>query len=151
VLFQYPDSNTQVPIQREYNPTLPPIFLLSYFVVATLGNLPRRSVFGEHDMNKLLLASAAALVMTMGAAMAQTSSTQSTTTTIPSVVAPPLGTLSTTHTQSNTGSDGTQTDSKSTTYRNSNGVANDSTTSTTTYPPVASTTTKTNSSTTTTQ
>ena len=104
-------------------------------------------------MSRLLLASAAALVMTMGVAMAQSTTTSQTTTTVtpsivtPSIVAPPVGTLSTSRTTSTTSSDGTQTDSKETTYRNTNGVADDSMTRTTIYPPVAITTTNTKSTT----
>jgi hypothetical protein len=87
-------------------------------------------------MNKLLLAGAAALAMTAGVAMAQTTTSQTTTTTTPSLVEPPTGTLSTTRTQKTVGLDGTQTNTKETTYHNSNGVADDSVTrTTTTYPP----------------
>ena len=93
-------------------------------------------------MNKLLLAGAAALLMTTGVAMAQTTSSSSQTTTtvapatgIPVLVAPPVGTLSVSRTTNTTASDGTQTSTDQTTYRNSEGVANESVTRTTTYPP----------------
>jgi hypothetical protein len=143
----------------EYNPTLPRVVPEAYLIVTTPGNSPRRSVIGEHDMSRLLLAGAAALTLamgvgaigvgTMGVAAAQTTTTsQTTTTVVPSIVAPPVGTLSTTTTKSTTSSDGTQTNSQQTTYRNSNGVADDSVTKTITYPPVAVTTTNTKTTTT---
>jgi len=81
----------------------------------------------------------AALVISAGIATAQTTSSQTTTTTttpgMPLIVAPPTGTLSTERTQKTTSPDGTQTDTKSSTYRNTNGVANDSETTTTRQPP----------------
>jgi len=95
-------------------------------------------------MNRLLLASAAALLMTAGVAVAQPTSSITTTavTPAPVVMAPPVGTLSTTQTRKTTDFDGTQTDTSRTTYRNSNGVADDSVTRTTTYPSPADTTTR---------
>jgi hypothetical protein len=45
--------------------------------------------------------------------------------------------LSTTTTEKSVGMDGTSTKSTGTTYRDSNGVASDSTTTTATYPPPA--------------
>jgi hypothetical protein len=114
-------------------------------------------------MNRLLLASAAALLMTAGVAvaqtapprspieladaaqlMAQTTTSQTTTsfTPAPVIVAPPEGTLSTTRTRKTIDEDGTRTDTNRTTYRNSNGVGDDSETRTTTYPSPADTTTR---------
>jgi hypothetical protein len=66
-------------------------------------------------------------------------------------VAPPLGTLSTTTTKRSVDAYGTQTDSTATTYRNPNGVADDSVTKTTTYPPPVAITTTTATTTTRTQ
>ncbi len=68
----------------------------------------------------------------------------------PVIVAPPPGTLSVTRTQNITAPDGTQTDRTETTYRNTNGVADDTMTRTTTTPPPAVATTSTYSKTTTT-
>lgn len=99
-------------------------------------------------MSKLLVTGAAALMTLSGVAMAQT------TTIItpaaprpmviapaappaPVVVAPPAGTLSRTETQRSIAPDGSQTVSRETTYRNSNGVADDKVTKSTTYAPVA--------------
>jgi len=114
-------------------------------------------------MNRLLLASAAALLMTAGVAvaqaasprspieladaaqlMAQTTTSQTTTsfTPAPVIVAPPEGTLSTTRTRRTTDEDGTRTDSNRTTYRSGEGVRDDSETRTTTYPSPADTTTR---------
>lgn len=108
-------------------------------------------------MNKVLAAGAVALMMTAGVAMAQTSTSQTTTTVtpappllapaMPSVVAPPDGTLSVTRTQKSLSSDGTRVDSNETTYRNTAGVADDSMTKTTTYPAPTATTTTTNKTT----
>jgi hypothetical protein len=103
-------------------------------------------------MNHLLLAGAMALVLTTGAAVAQTTSSETTTIVTPApaarpipvaplIVAPPPGTLSVTRTQQINAPDGSQTDKTETTYRNTNGVADDTTTKTITYPaPVAATT-----------
>ena len=91
-------------------------------------------------MQRILSATAIALAITAGVAAAQTPP-----------MAPPDGTLSTTRESHSSNPDGSQVDSKSTTYRNTNGVADDSSTTTTTVPapppppPVTTTTTTTNS------
>ena len=98
-------------------------------------------------MRKTLLASAALLAMTAGVAFAQTTTSQSTTTVTPATImpvpappvitplmAPPAGTLSTVRTEKAVSADGSVTDSQSSTYRDTNGVAGDSVTKTTTYP-----------------
>ncbi|MGA3403292.1 MAG: hypothetical protein ABSC95_29100, partial [Acetobacteraceae bacterium] len=79
-----------------------------------------------------------------GIAAAQTTSSETTTTTTatgaPVVVSPQSGTLSTTRIQRTDDGRGTETDSRRTTYRNENGVADDSVTTRTTQtmpPPVA--------------
>jgi hypothetical protein len=106
-------------------------------------------------MSKLLLAGAMALVLTTGIAVAQTTSSETTTTVTPAplIVAPPPGTLSVTRTEKSTAPDGTQTDKTQSTYRNTNGVAEDTMTKTTTTPPpaVATTSTWSKTSTTTTE
>ena len=92
-------------------------------------------------MHKLLAASAITLAMVAGIANAQTTTSQSTTTIttptviVPQIVAPPVGTLSTTQTEKTVRSDGTMTDTTSSTYRNTAGVANDTVSKTVTYPP----------------
>jgi hypothetical protein len=99
-----------------------------------------------------------ALVLTTGVALAQTTTSSQTTTTVtpaevPLIVAPPAGTLSVTHTEKSVSSDGSTVDKTQTTYRNTNGVADDTMTKTTTTaaPTVAlSTTTTSKSSTSTT-
>ena len=93
-------------------------------------------------MNMLFAAGAVALALTTGAAVAQTTSQTTTTVTPAPVVAPPDGTLSVTRSQKSIGPDGTQTNSDETTYRNSDGVADDTVTRTTTIPapPIISTT-----------
>lgn len=95
-------------------------------------------------MNSLLLAGAATLALTAGVAMAQTAAAQTTTTVTPSIVAPPPDTLSVTRTERVIGLDGTRTDTKETTYRNSAGVADETVSKTITSPPMVSTTTTTN-------
>jgi hypothetical protein len=102
-------------------------------------------------MNKILLAGAAALVMMTGVAVAQTSISQTTTTVYPAVGTPVAGTVSTTRTDNTINSDGTQTTSKETTYRNGNGVADDSVIHSTIYPAVALTETDTKITTTVTE
>jgi hypothetical protein len=108
-------------------------------------------------MKHFLLATVFALAMTTGAAMAQTTTETQTTTTVtpalvapaPLLVAPPVGTLSSTTTKKTIAPDGTETDKTETTYRNTDGVADDTMTRTTTIaPPVATQTTNTYSSTT---
>ncbi len=101
---------------------------------------------GTNNMRNILLASAAMLAIGTGIATAQTTTSQTTTTVSPApampiIVPPPVGTLSTTRTKRVLRSDGSQTDSRQTTYRNTTGVANDTLTQTTTYPPAAITTT----------
>lgn len=102
-------------------------------------------------MNGLLVVSAVALALTSVTAMAQTTSSAVTTTTTPMVAAPPEGTLSITRAQKTISPDGTQTNTNETTYRNTNGVADDRVTKTTIIPPANVTTTTTNSSTSTTE
>lgn len=118
-------------------------------------------------MNKLLLTAAAALLMTAGVAVAQTTTSETTTTITPIEVMPTNGSgkfptpndalqaedpMSVTRTVRTIGADGSETDTTRTTYRNSDGVADDSVTRTTTYPvappAVTTTTTKTWSTTT---
>ena len=96
-------------------------------------------------MTRFLLATAAVLGLMTSIASAQTTTSQSTTTTTavpPVLIAPPAGTLSSTTTTKAVAPDGTRTDSTRSTYRNSNGVADDSMTRTTTAPSVPLTTTK---------
>jgi hypothetical protein len=111
---------------------------------------------------KILLGSAAALSLLSGVALAQTayqSTTTQTTSGVPPVsvqqpVTPPMGTLSTTRETSAVDAYGDRRTSKSTIYRDANGVAEDRSTTTTTVaappppPPVTTTTTTTESSTT---
>jgi len=106
-------------------------------------------------MKNLLLAGVAALALTAGAAIAQTteSTTSQSTTVAPDPNAPPAGTLSTTRETHAVDAYGNQTDSKASAYRNSNGVADDSQTTTTTMPapppppPVTTSTTTTDTTT----
>ena len=91
--------------------------------------------------------------MMTGAAMAQTTIIQTT-----QPIAPPDGTLSVTHSEKTLNSDGSQSQSNSTTYRSGNGVATDSSSSTTYSappppppPPTTTTTTTTNTSSSTTE
>ena len=109
-------------------------------------------------MKAILYAGLAALVLTSGQAFAQatydsTTTTQTAPAVPPPIPAPPQGTLSTTREHHAVDAYGNQTDSKSTTYRNEQGVAEDSATTTTTTPPPppppVSTTTTTTSTTTT--
>lgn len=96
-------------------------------------------------MSKYIVAGALALSLLSSVALAETGPSPGGTTMI---VAPPIGTLSSTHTQRTIDSNGTETDSSRTTYRNEAGVADDVHTTTTTHP--AATTTTSSSSTTTT-
>jgi hypothetical protein len=98
-------------------------------------------------MNKFLLAAVTALTLASGAAMAQTATDTTTTsqTVAPEPVTPAPGALSTTRTHDAVDAYGNRVDSKSTTYRDSQGVASDSHTTTQTVappppPPVSSTT-----------
>ncbi len=105
---------------------------------------------GLDNMIRLTLGTAMALGFLTSVALAQTTSSQTTTTTdTPVLVAPPSGTLSTTTSKKSVGLDGTMTNSTSTTYGNSNGVASDSRTETTTVPPPVPITTSKSTSTTT--
>ena len=92
-------------------------------------------------MRKISPILVAAFVMAMGAAQAQTTTSQTTIYT-PPLSAPPAGTLSTTRTEKTIGVDGTQTKTNETTYRNTNGVSDDTVTRSTTItpPPVTATT-----------
>jgi hypothetical protein len=104
----------------------------------------------EKNMNRLLIAAGAALLMTAGVAVAQPSTSQTTTSTTvaPAVVAPAPGTLSTTSSRKTIDSDGKQTDTTRTTYRNTDGVADDSVTRTTTSALPVETTTRSSTTTT---
>lgn len=93
-------------------------------------------------MLKYIVAGAVALAMLSGVAKAQNAPSQSGATPI---VAPPVGTLSSSRTERSIDSNGTEIDSSRTTYRNEAGVADDVHTSTTTHP--AATTTTSSSST----
>ena len=90
-------------------------------------------------MRILLGAAAVALALSSGVATAQTATdtTSQTTTTMapPPVTPPPPGTLATEHESRRVDAYGNQTDSKSTSYRDSNGVAEDTKTTTTMAPP----------------
>ncbi len=96
-------------------------------------------------MAKFIVAGAVAFALLSGIAVAQNAPLQSGTAPI---VAPPVGTLSTSRTQRTIDSNGTVTDTSQTTYRNDAGVADDVHTTTTTHP--SATTTSSSSSTTTT-
>jgi hypothetical protein len=102
-------------------------------------------------MSRVLSAGAAAFLTMAGTAMAQTTTIITTSPPPPPpapvivapppappvvIAEPPLGTLSTTHSQAILNPDGSQSVSRETTYRNGNGVADDRVTSTTIYPPV---------------
>ena len=106
-------------------------------------------------MHKLLPA-ALGLMLASGVALAQTTTTSQTTTTVtpsdpaPLLVAPPPGTLATTRTEKITSSDGSQTEKTETTYRNTEGVADNTMTRTTTIAPAQEQTTSWSSSSTTT-
>jgi hypothetical protein len=97
-------------------------------------------------MSKYIVAGAVALSLVSGPGSPQTGPSPSATT---PVVAPPIGTLSSSRTARTVDSNGTETDSSRTTYRNEAGVADDVHTTTTTHPAL-STTTSSNRTTTTT-
>jgi hypothetical protein len=97
-------------------------------------------------MVKYIVAGAVAFSLLNGAAMAQIAPSQSG---LSPIVAPPAGTLSSSRTERIIDSNGTETDSDRTTYRNDAGVAEDVHTTTTTHPE-ATTTTSSSSMTTTT-
>ncbi len=109
-------------------------------------------------MNSILRASVAMLALYSGAAMAQSATETTTTQTtvpaappppgyVPAPVPPPVGTLSSTRETHAVDAYGNQVVQRQSTYRNSNGVAEDSRTTTTTVPvvppppPVTTTTT----------
>jgi hypothetical protein len=98
-------------------------------------------------MAKYIVAGAVALTLLSGTVSAQTGPAPGGTAPI---VAPPIGTLSTSRTERTIDSNGTEIDSSRTTYRNEAGVADDVRTTTTTHP-VATTTTSSSSMTTTTR
>jgi hypothetical protein len=112
---------------------------------------------------KPFLPATLALLLSGGLAFAQTTTeSQSTTTVTPIVrpvatpspiIAPPPGTLASTETSRTVSPNGTVTDKDQTTYRNTDGVANDSLTKTTTLaaPIVIDKTTSSSTSTTVTQ
>jgi hypothetical protein len=118
----------------------------------------------ETEMKALLHAGLAALALYGGIAAAQTASetttTQSTTYPAPPypaapapLVAPPPGTLATIHTTRSVDAYGNEVDQQKATYRNSQGVAQDTRTVTTTVPappppPLTTTTTTTTQQTT---
>jgi hypothetical protein len=88
-------------------------------------------------MSKFIVTAAVALLLLSGAASAQTAPSPNGTTPI---VAPPAGTLSSSRTERVIDSNGTETDSDRTTYRNEAGVAEDVHTTTATHPAVSTTT-----------
>lgn len=89
----------------------------------------------------ILLAGVTALAINGGVAFAQPATDDTSTTTQttmappPPVAPPPAGTLATTHEHHAVDAYGNQTDAKSTTYRDSNGYAQDKSVRTTTAPP----------------
>ena len=96
-------------------------------------------------MKTYAMATAAALVLMTGGALAQTTTTESTTVTQPAVVAPPVvapapvvppppGTLSSTETQKSVDANGDEYDSTKTTYGNAAGAATQSTSTMTMQP-----------------
>jgi len=103
-------------------------------------------------MTRLLLAGAVALGMMTGVAFAQSTTSETTTTITPVIVAPPVGTLSSTTIRKSVDAAGTRIESTATTYRNTDGVAQDSVTRTTTtpLPPAVTTSSQSRSTTTTT-
>lgn len=96
-------------------------------------------------MSKYALACAAVISLMAGTVSAQTMPQQGPAT---SIAAPPVGTLSTSDTRRTIETNGTETDTNRTTYRNQAGVADDVHTTTTTHP-AASTTTSSSTTTTT--
>ena len=87
-------------------------------------------------MSKPILAGAMALSLLSGAAVAQNAPPPSATAPI---VAPPIGTLSSSRTERTIDSHGTETDSSRTTFRNEAGVAEDVHTTMTTHPAATTT------------
>ena len=113
-----------------------------------------RSIQWRMLVKTTLFAAVTALALTGGVAMAQTATDTTTTTqsaTAPEP-APVSGTLSTTRTHDAVDAYGNRVDSKQSTYRNTNGVAEDTRTTTQTMapppPPVSSTTSTSTSETT---
>jgi hypothetical protein len=98
-------------------------------------------------MQKLHLVAAAILVGGIGTAAAQTTTSQTTTTVVPDapavvvsppvVMSPPAGTLSTSQTRKVIRPDGSSYERRSTTYRNTDGLASDSVTRVTPAPVIA--------------
>jgi hypothetical protein len=97
-------------------------------------------------MSKYIVVGAVALALVSGPVLAQSGLSPSGTTPI---VAPPIGTLSSSRTERTIDSNGTETDSSRTTYRNEAGVADDVHTTTTTHPAVRTTTSSISTTTTT--
>jgi len=106
----------------------------------------------RNAMKIYLLAGTAALLLSAGVATAQTSSSESTTTQSTlapppaPVTPPPIGTLSSTREVHGVDAYGNRIDKTQSTYRNTNGVAQDSETTRTVVPPPVTTTTTTTSS-----
>jgi hypothetical protein len=95
---------------------------------------------GDPEVTHYLLAATLALTLMSGIAMAQTTSSESSTT---SVVAPAVGTLSTSRTQRSIDGNGTVTHSRQTTYKNDAGVEDDVVITKSTIPPVNTSTSST--------
>jgi hypothetical protein len=91
-------------------------------------------------MTHYLLSAATALALMSGIAVAQTTTSETSTT---SIVAPPVGTLSTSHTERTIDSNGTETDRSRTTYKNDAGVADDVVITKAVNPPPSTSTTST--------
>ncbi len=105
-------------------------------------------------MKRYLLAATIVLATASGAAFAQSSPQpmmpMARSPALPLIIAPPIGTLSTTETRRITAPDGTTSDQTQTTYRDPDGVANQSKTTTTTPAPAVAETSNSASTTTTT-
>jgi hypothetical protein len=99
-------------------------------------------------MTRTLFAAAIGLSLMTTMAAAQTAPSDNT---VPAIVAPPEGILSTSRTQHRVEGNGTVTDSSRTTYRNDAGVADDVHTTKTTHPAATTTTSSSASSSTTTR
>ncbi len=100
-------------------------------------------------MTKLLVLFTATFVMTTGAAMAQSTSSESTTTVTPSLEAPQDRSLSESRSERVISPDGTRTNSSETTYRDSEGGVHERVTRTSKSPAPSVTTTRSSSTTTT--
>jgi hypothetical protein len=99
-----------------------------------------QQMHGDPEVTHYLLAATMALALMSGIAMAQTTSSESSTT---SVVAPAVGTLSTSRTRRSIDGNGTETHSRQTTYKNDAGVADDVVITKSTNPPVNTSTSST--------